>query len=199
LVLAVLLFALLVLGGCVTKYQLRMRGVQVDPEQTMPGGCALAVDKVPEVKKVDRDDVVETKIVHLLEEQGYTVTDTADADYVLLYQTETTAVSARGTIGRRSGKGGMTVTTKSGEFQRLVRLYVVRAEPFRLDKTEEIIWSGTAVLPKVPSTSPRFEDLLLVGAFQFFNQDTGAIVTTKIYLNDAQAKELHYLDPVTLH
>ena len=55
-VLLVLLFALLVLGGCVTKYELRMRGVQVDPNQTMPDDSALAVDKVPEIKKVDRDE-----------------------------------------------------------------------------------------------------------------------------------------------
>ena len=41
-----------------------------------------------------------------------------------------------------------------------------------------------------------FEDMLLAGAFEHFPNDTGAVVTWKIALNDAEARELHQFDPV---
>ena len=84
---------------------------------------------------------------------------------VLLYNTQTTPIAARSSFGAAStGKGGMKVTDKPGPFEKSVRLHILNAEPYRKDGTEEILWSCHTVMPKVPNTSPRFEDLLLAAS-----------------------------------
>lgn len=185
------------LSGCSTSYKIRMRGVLPDASKSVASDSRVFVEKVPEISETEHDPVLEKKLEHLLAANGYTVVDKAEADYVVLYNSEATPVAARGSFGPpTSGKGGLSVTRKPGPFERSVRLHVLEAEPYRRDGTEEVIWSCHTVMPKVPNSSPRFEDLLLVGTFEHFPEDTGAVLTWRMALNDEAAKELHLLEPM---
>ena len=189
--------ALVVASGCSTTYKIRMRGVLPDADQAVAAASRVSIEKVPELNEAEHDPITEKKLVHLLETSGFEVVDLQQADYVLLYNIETNPIADRSSFGAAtSGKGGMKITSTPGPFEKSVRLHILNAEPYRKDHTEEVIWSCHAVMPKVPNTSPRFEDMLLAGAFEHFPDDTGAVVTWKIAMNDAEAKELHRFDPV---
>jgi hypothetical protein len=166
----------------------REKGMQLDLERGLP----IAVARHPQAPP-GADRGLAAKIERILGQRGYRVVPESEAAMVLFFDYEIKDMLARKYLMPISGpSGGVMTTASEGPFIHTLTLSLVDAGSYRDEtrKTADVLWAGGAVLNSAPVDSPKFDDLLLVAAFDHFGEDTGTTLKTGMTLNDRRARQL---------
>ena len=178
-------FAMVLSAGCaVTVYS---RGVDGSgPHRELQPGATLAV--IPD--ELGPGDVeTAAKIEKLLVEEGFTVTDVEDADFVVLFHYELSSQITRRSIEPLSGPAsGIRSAERRGPFNHTVHVRVVEAGPWLESGETRLVWAGAAEVVDAPTESTRFLDLALFCAIEDFGAETQETVAERVRIYDRRVR-----------
>jgi hypothetical protein len=186
---AVILLVVLAATGC--GYKIFVKTV-VSPEAPAPLEPGAAIH-IQESAGLEGWGEVSTagKIEGLLEEHGYGVTDSSEADFLLFYDYSKDAMLGKKQVEPLSGgASGVHSVRKEGPYLHRLTISVVSAEPYLTRKESEVVWAGGAVTELTSLHSPKTLDLLLVAVFDRFSTDTGETLDLRMNLNNPRAARL---------
>lgn len=182
---------LLTLAGCAESYSVSIDGF-AETVNPVPANARMYVVADPNSENPLFDKEIKAKIVKLLESRGFQPADDPASEYRLAFHfgmrsrlvEDVEFVSGNGLMGRHG------VVVNGGYYAPYVRNIwdeMLRIKVFR-DNT--VIWVGEAVTSKYYADKRQAVDYLLVGAFEFFGQNTGRQKIVEIKEKDPRIAEI---------
>jgi hypothetical protein len=187
-----LMVSLVGLAGCTDSYIVHVNGF-AEPKNQIPANARIFVAANPESPNPLYDNEIKVKITKLLSSRGFSPVDDPCSEYLLTFQTglishlvqdESYAGGGAGYVGRHHViiNGGYYVPYIRTEWDQWLQIKVLRGD--------KVIWVGEASTSKYYTEKRRGIDYLLVGAFDFFGQNTRNLRTIEITVKDRRIAAL---------
>ena len=181
----------MILLGCAH----RVYTIGVDnPENAVEiaSGSTVAVMKLPGRTAFEHDPDLERKMTWVLADHGFQIAAAEEAEYLVLYEYRISdKMSYMSLELLRGPQEGMVTVRRGGPYVHTLEVRLVEAEVYHDNRYEDsLIWQGGAVIGDVPTTSPKFHDMLVVAALDKLGECNIDGDTMRMSLNDAQARRL---------
>ena len=178
-------FAMALSVGCsVTVYS---RGIDgAGSERELETGAALAV--VPDTPGESDVETV-AKIERLLVDDGFTIADVEDADFIVLYNYALSSQVVRRGLEPLSGPtSGIRSAERRGPFDHTVNVRVVEADPWLESGEIRLVWASAAQVADAPTESSRFFDVALFCAIDDLGESTPDTVSERVRIYDRRVR-----------
>jgi hypothetical protein len=178
-------FAMVLSVGCsVTVYSRGVDGAGSERE-LMPGAVLAVVPDDPNQGDIE----TVAKIERLLVDDGFTIADVEDADFVVLYNYALSSQVVRRGLEPLSGAtSGIRSAERKGPFDHTVNVRVVEAGPWLESGEIRLVWASAAQVADAPTESTRFLDVALYCAIDDLGETTDDTVSERIRIYDRRVR-----------
>ncbi len=184
--------SVLVLSGCTETYTIGVNGY-VETPNPIPQNTKICIITDPHSPNPLYDNEIKAKIVKILSSRGYLPVDDPNSEYKRTFRW---GVLPQLVEDYEYVNGGFThfgrhgVFVGGGYYSPYLRTSWNEWVQIKVYRGDKVVWVGEAATAKYYAEKRRDIDYLLVGAFQFFGQDTRHLKTVEITEKDPRIKEL---------